>query len=400
MDIKTLLVKRFLKDKGERFPLISVFGVLGVLIGVFSIIVVMSVMRGFEKELVKRLIGTQPHVYITDSNTPAVLKNWSEVIKKISDDPFMKDNLISSSPFVEGETILYFDKVTIGAIIFSVKDDFFDSMFIHPPGHREILLGEQLALSNQMMRNDEVELLSAWDIITATSTAPKIRSFKINDFVRTGSYARDLKYIYTNINDGMNYFTPIKGYPTGVALFCKRPAEIERMEYKLKGMFSNYPNLKIETWKDRNSRMFYSLKLERIAMLITLFFIVLVASFSIVVSLVLMIESKKREFTILISMGLKKNILRRIIMIIAVLKGTLGALIGGLLGTVFCYLLYKYKFISLPAIYYDTHLPVYLDISFNILVVFLAVLICLIGTLFPLRMISKFSVISQLRKDS
>lgn len=400
MDIKTLLVRRFFKDKGERFPLISVFGILGVLIGVFSIITVMSVMRGFEKELVKRLIGTQPHVYITDIDTPAVLKNWSEVEKKISNDPYMKENLISSSPYVEGETILYFNKVTIGAVIFSVKDELFENMFMPPPAHREVILGEQLALGNQIIRNDEVELLSSWDIATATSAAPKIRSFKINDFVRTGTYARDLKYIYVNINDGMNYFTPVKGYPTGIALFCKRPIDIERMENKLKGLLSVYPKLRIETWKDRNSRVFYSLKIERVAMLITLFFIVLVASFSIIVSLVLMVEAKRKEFTILISMGLRKNILRRVVLTIALLKGILGALLGGLLGTLFCHLLYKYKFISLPAIYYDTHLPVYLDISFNILVVILAVLICLVGTLFPLRMISRFSVISQLRKGS
>ena len=400
MDIKTLLVRRFFKDRGERFPLISVFGILGVLIGVFSIITVMSVMRGFEKELVKRLIGTQPHVYITDIDTPALLKNWSEVEKKISDDPYMKENLISSSPYVEGETVLYFNKVTIGAVIFSVKDELFENMFIHPPAHREVILGEQLALGNQIIRNDEVELLSSWDIATATSAAPKIRAFRINDFVRTGTYARDLKYIYVNINDGMNYFTPIKGYPTGIALFCKRPIDIEKIESKLKGLLSVYPKLRIETWKDRNSRVFYSLKIERVAMLITLFFIVLVASFSIIVSLVLMVEAKRKEFTILISMGLRKNILRRVVMTIALLKGVLGALLGGLLGTLFCHLLYKYKFISLPAIYYDTHLPVYLDISFNVLVVFLAVLICLVGTLFPLRMISRFSVISQLRKGS
>ncbi|MEI6079352.1 MAG: FtsX-like permease family protein [bacterium] len=400
MDIKTLLIGKFLKDRGERSPLISLFGILGVLIGVFAIIVVMSVMIGFEKDLVKRLIGTQPHVYITDSNTPAVLKNWSEVLNKISKDEYMQDNLVSSSPFVESEMILYFDKVTIGAVVFSVKDDFFANMLINAPQHREISVGEQLALGNQIMRNDEVEILSAWDLATTTSTAPKIRTFKVRDFVRTGTYVRDLKYIYVNINDGMDYFTPIKGYPTGVALFCKRPIDIERMETKLRALMSEYPNLKIETWKNRNSRVFYSLKLERIAMMITLFFIVLVASFSIVVSLVLMVESKRRDFTILISMGLRRKMLRKIILMIALIKGVLGAVTGGILGTLFCYLLQKYKFISLPAIYYDTHLPVNLDITFNILVVLIAILICLLGTLFPLRMISRFSVISQLRKDS
>ena len=64
MNVKNLLISRFIKDKGERYPIISVFGVAGVFLGVFAIIVVISVMQGFESDLVNRLIGTQPHIYI------------------------------------------------------------------------------------------------------------------------------------------------------------------------------------------------------------------------------------------------------------------------------------------------------------------------------------------------
>ncbi|MFH1224068.1 MAG: FtsX-like permease family protein, partial [Pseudomonadota bacterium] len=161
----------------------------------------------------------------------------------------------------------------------------------------------------------------------------------------------------------------------------------------------DYKDIKIETWKDRNRKLFYSLKLERIAMLLTLLFIVLVASFSIVVSLVLMVESKKKDFAILLSMGLRKANISNVVLYIAVIKGAIGAVTGGILATIFCLLLDKYKFITLPAIYYDTYLPVRNNMWFNLLVVVLAILVCVIGALFPLKMMERFSLVKELRKN-
>jgi len=398
-DIKQLLVLRFLKDKGDRSPLISLFGVFGVLIGVFAIISVMSVMYGFEDELIKKLIGSQPHIYITDDSTPASLKNWDGIINDIYSNEYLKKSTTSVSPFVESEAIMYFNNVTVGAVIFGVSEESFSRMKVTGPKHREVIFGEQLGFTNHVIRNDEVDVLSAWDVATASSLTPKLRRFKIVDFVRTGAYARDLKYVYVNIEDGMRYFTPVKGTPTGVALFCLDPSNVERVKTQIQKILSKGGSLKIETWRDRNKRLLYSLKLERVAMFVTLLFIVLVASFSIIVSLVLMVESKKKDFTILLSIGLGKTNLRGVVLYIAIIKGTIGAVSGGILATLFCLLLDKYKFITLPDIYYDTYLPVHINLWFNAGIVIAAILICILGAIFPLKMMDKFSLINELRKN-
>ena len=400
MNFKNFLVSRFLKSKQERFPLISIFGMGGIVIGVFAIITVISVMKGFEKDLVKRLTGTQPHVYITDKDNSPYLRDWKNILKKLSENEKLSRKLISVSPFVESEAILYFNKITLGVVVFSADASFFDKMLINEPEHRGLVLGQELAFSNDIIKGDEVELVSAWDAVTSLGAAPRMRTFKVFDLVRTGTYVRDLKYIYVNINDAVNYFTPEKNAPTGLVMFCKRPADIQETKALISSIISGQNNINIETWIDRNNRLFYSLKLERIAMLITLIFVVLIASFSIIVSLVLMVESKKRDFIVLMSMGLKKGMLRNILLRVALIKGFSGAMLGGFLATLFCYLQKEYKFISLPAIYYETRLPVDINIGFNILVVFMAIFICVIGALFPIRLIDRFSIISQLRKDS
>ncbi len=400
MNVKNLLVSRFIKDKGERFPLISMFGVAGVFLGVFAIIVVISVMQGFETDLVKRLIGTQPHIYITDKESPMLLDTWQEAVSKISNDNVLAHKILSSSPYVEGETIIYFNNVTIGGVVFAVSDEMFSKLSSKAPVHREVIVGEQLGLANRMIKRDTLEILSAWEAAyAASSNIPKIRSFRISDFTRTGTYARDLKYIYVNIDDGMRYFTPVEGVPTGIAILCKDPYQADSVADTISRILPDTKKLKIETWQDRNKKMFYSLKLERFAMLATLLFIVLVASFSIVTSLVLMVESKKKDFVILISMGLDRSYLKRVILEIAFIKGATGAILGGFFGTLFCFLIDKYKFITLPSIYYDTHLPVSINIWFNVSAVVFAIIISLAGAYFPLTMMSRFSPVLELRKN-
>lgn len=398
MGVKRFISRRLLGFGGERSSVVSIFGVTGVLLGVFSIITVVSVMYGFQDQLVKRILGHQPHIYLYDQESPSAMSNWAEVYQKLNSMDEIKSGEAMVSPFVENEVILYFNGFTIGAVAFSISKEMMGSLMVPNLEHRQTALGEQLGYVNQMTRMDEVEVVSGWEAVSS-SLAPRIRKFKVMDFVRTGTYARDLKYAYFELEDSMNYFTPLKGVPTGLAVLCVDNAKTGPMAENIKKQLSAFKGLKVQTWEDRNQKLFYSLKLERIAMLVTLFFIILVASFSITVSLVMMVESKRPDFAILSSMGLSTNELKRIVMYVAMVKGTIGAVIGGALGSTLCYLIYKYKIITLPSIYYDTYLPARFDMGFNVLVVILAIAVCVAGVLFPLRLVSKISIISELRKN-
>lgn len=374
--MKSYLLSKFLKNRKNK--LISFFGIGGVLIGVFSIITVVSVMRGFENRLIGRILGNQPHIYILDKEKP-IISNSEIIIKTLK-----RKDYLAISKFIEGEAILDFNNIKIGTVIFATSNDMLDLLKLPKLDRRDLSIGIQMAFTNQIVLNDEINLISTWDMLKIG--APKTRKFKIKDFVKTGTYFRDLKYSYMNIEDALMYFTPVKGMPTGIAIFLKNPKKMDIS--KLKEELSGYNNLKIETWISRNEKMFYALKIERIAMSSALFFIVLISSFSIIVSLVLMVKSRTKDFKILMAMGLTKTNLTKIISYLAIIKSSIGAVLGTILGTIFCYLLDKYKFISLPSIYYDTKLPVHLDYFFNISVGFLSIIISLIGILIALSFIN------------
>ncbi|MFH1223272.1 MAG: hypothetical protein V1647_02890, partial [Pseudomonadota bacterium] len=140
---------RFLRDSEDRFSLTSLFGVFGVFAGVFAIITVMSVMYGFEEQLIKKLIGTQPHVYITDETSPSSMNKWSEVVSKILSSPDLKKQITVVSPFVESEAIIYFNEVTVGAVVFGASKQLFAKMNITAPEHRQTVFGEQLGFTNR-----------------------------------------------------------------------------------------------------------------------------------------------------------------------------------------------------------------------------------------------------------
>ncbi len=392
MGVKGFIVKKLISIDGKKPSIISIFGVAGVFLGVFSIITVVSVMFGFQDQLIKRITGNQPHIYITDEKTSSSMEQWKDVVKSLKG----IDGVVS--PYVENEVILYVNNLTLGAVSFSVSNEMFKLMSSLELEHRQVVLGEQLGLMNQLVKMDSVEVVSGWEAVSS-SISPKLRTFVVKDFIRTGTYARDLKYAYFDLKDSMDYFTPVKGVPSGVAVLCNNVSEIDYVYSEIKVRLKNMNNVKIQTWKDRNNKLFNSLELERMAMIITLFFIILVASFSITVSLVMMVESKRAEFAVLSSMGLCTKELKKIVTYVALSKGVVGALLGGIVGTLFCYLIQKYRIITLPSIYYDTYLPIRMDFWFNAMVVVLAIFICILGVLFPLRMVSKISITNELRKN-
>ena len=133
-------------------------------------------------------------------------------------------------------------------------------------------------------------------------------------------------------------------------------------------------------------------------MFFVLFFVLIIAGFSIITSLVLMVESKKKDFAVLLSMGLKIKDLKKIVIFITIIKSSIGSIAGFSLGTLFCFLLDKYQFIELPAIYYQSQLPVHLDIYLNVYIMLSAIIISVIGVFFPLKTIKSLSISSFVKK--
>jgi len=394
---KTLL-NRFLKYKEPFSNLISWFGVLGIFIGVFSLIFVISIMRGFQNQLVSRLIGTQPHIYINLKEDKYAFSNYKEFIEELKQIKKMK--ILSISPYIETEAISVANNVTFGNVVFAVDNEFLQRLFnknIEPVfiEEREVYVGNQFSAVNNLIGLDKLNFISAWDLIFSNYRVPQQRVFNVKGDLKTGSYARDLKYVYMNIEDAMNYFSSKKSHPNGVAVLVK---DVDKVKNYKDFLLNNFENINVETWQDRNEKLFYSLKLERLAMFFLLIFIIIVASFSILSSLVLFVESKQTDFAVLFSLGYSKKDANKMLIILSFKKALKAALLGGALAWFILFLIKTFKIISLPDIYYDTHLPVKIDMYLNILIIIGSIFICTIGSIYPISRMKKIDITKLIRR--
>lgn len=394
-----ILIKNFSKKDSSDSKIIPFFGIAGIFIGVFSIIFVISIMRGFQSQLIDRLIGTQPHVYISSTQNNFAFDDWKILKEKLLNDVNVK--ILKISPYIEAESIAISNNVTMGNVIFAVDNEYLKTIFSREKDfeflkEREIYVGNQFALTNNVREDDELMFISAWDLIGSSTRMPEQRKFFVKGTLKTGSYPRDLKYVYMRIEDAVKYFSPKKGVPNGLVVLLNNPATAKNFkEYLL----NNYKNIKVETWQDRNEKLFYSLKIERMAMLFTLIFIIIVASFSIISSLVLFVESRSTDFAILFSMGFSKKTAVKMLFRMSFIKGVKGAVSGGLLAWLLTFLIKKYEFITLPEIYYDTYLPVKIDPVMNVLVIVLSIVVCVLGAAYPIQKMKKISITKLLRKN-
>lgn len=386
---RSFLFKKFIFPSSKESKMVGVLGILGVFIGVFSIILVVSVMKGFEKRLIDRIVGNETHILIYDKEDIVI---DSETIDEI--DALNMKGIKAKSLFIETETVFYMDKTTSGGIIFAANNDFIKHRlkqdYLLKEG--EAFIGKELATRNALFIDDKFDALSLWDVVAKVSI-PKLASLKVKGLVRTGNFAKDASYIYLNINDALKYFTPIPDMANGIAILLNNPMEVDSYAKILK---KEFPKLKIETWKTRNKAILFSLKIERALMFVVLLFVLLIASFAVLGSIVLDLESRKRDFALLVSLGLSQKRLKKLILNIAFSRSFIGSVAGGIVASIFCVLLEKYKFIHLPIIYYDPILPIDFHWSLAIGISVFGVLVGVLGSTFSIRNI-KLPLISRIK---
>ena len=188
--------------------------------------------------------------------------------------------------------------------------------------------------------------------------------------------------------------TTLTGVEVAVADMDKADVVAERLQTALGS------GVQVRTWMDMNANLFAALKLERIGMFIVLAMVVLVGSFSIVTTLVMLVMEKTRDIAILMSMGATRGMIRRIFMLQGTIIGFVGTLIGYALGIGLGELLQRYQFIKLPpGVYTLDHLPVLLQASDIALVGASAMILCFLATLYPARQAASLEPAEALRYE-
>jgi len=396
MKFELFVALRYLMAKRKQtfISLITWISIGGVALGVTALIVVLAVMTGMQSELRDKILSTYSHIVIlktgggmTDS------KQRLDEVKRHSNVQsasyyIYKDVLVSSrirskgaiirgiDPAMEG-TPTGMDKYIKYGSVKSLSEKFNDGEFKRDG----IIIGDELAGSLGVNVGQIVTILSPKGRRTAMGIVPKVQKFYITALFHSGMYEYDSGMALISLESAQRFFgmtQRVSGMEIKVNDIYTADATADELAKELGSPFY------ARDWMEMNRNLFIALKLEKVAIFIILALVVLVASFNIVSTMIMVVMEKGRDIAILKAMGATKKMIMKIFFLEGCIIGISGTLIGNLLGFILCVLLEKYQFIHLPAdIYPASTLAVEMSVHDFVFVSASAVAITLLSAIYP-----------------
>jgi lipoprotein-releasing system permease protein len=331
--------RRYLRSTGNRFlSFISLISMVGVAIGVAVLIVVLSVMNGFEQELRVRILSLSSHATITAFGEG--LADWSV----LRDEAQLNPRVAAVSPFVETETLLIADRAggKSGAATLRGIDPALEaavtvlhekltlgSMLALQPGAFDLILGEVLAQKLGVTVGDDVVVAIAQGSVTPAGVLPRLRRFKVGGVFRSGMYEIDATLAVTHMDDAARLLRLGKNV-TGLRLAVNNPYDAPLAAREVAAALGG--GLYVDDWTQRNANFFRSIELTKRMMFFILLLVVAVAAFNIVSTLVMAVKDKQPDIAILRTIGARPSSILAIFTTQGTVIGFLGTLAGVALG--------------------------------------------------------------------
>ena len=385
---------RYLKAKRKQvfISLITFLSMAGVGLGVMALVVVLSVMRGFEDDLKGKILGTNAHLVILQHGAP--IRDYRDIVQKVKGiegvvaaTPFIfTQAMITSESNAHGIVLRGIDPETAGGVIniaTTLKKGTLDSL-----GEKEdssdqpgVFIGKELAQNLGVMLDDTVVVVSPTGVLAPMGLGPPMKKFKIKGIFDSGMYEYDTSLAYISLKSAQKFLN-MGDAVSGVELKVRDLYGVKEIARKVQKELG-FP-FWTKDWMQMNRSLFAALKLERTVMFIILVLIVLVAAFGIVSSLIMVVMEKNKDIAILKSMGATARSIMRIFILEGLIIGVVGTALGLIGGYAICRILAAYQFISLPRdVYYISHLPVKMNGMDFFLIALAAMGISFLATLYP-----------------
>jgi lipoprotein-releasing system permease protein len=409
MRFETFVALRYLfaLRKQSFISVISLFAVCGVAIGVGALIVVIGVMNGFSTDLRDKILGVNAHILITS------LRGGINEYEELADEAKKVPGVTGVTPFVYSEVMLStrtgvkgvvlrgIDPSTSASVLSLSKDMVSGSVSRLDdngdfPG---IIIGSELAKRLGLTEGSLVNLLSPSGRTSSAGFTPKVRRFTVAGIFRTGMFEYDSSMGYVSIPAARQLLGFKGDVVSGLEISVDDVYNVKQISRDLRDRVSSF-TVYVRNWQEMNANLFAALELEKTAMFIILAMIVLVGSFSIVTTLVMLVIQKTKDIAVLMSMGADKKTIRNIFMFQGTFIGLAGTLIGYLIGVPLSLLLKEYQFIKLPSnVYPVDYLPVRLEALDLFTIGAAAFLLCFVATLYPARRAAGLSPSEALRYE-
>jgi lipoprotein-releasing system permease protein len=330
-----MIAFRYLRARRQEgfISVIAGFSLLGIGLGVATLIIVMSVMNGFRAEFLTKILGVNGHLAIY--GTQGSLGNFDAVAAKIAGVP----GVVAVHPLVEGQVLVSSQGHAIGALVRgeSVADlksqpliaSHIEAGSLDALDEDSIMIGDELARSMAVRLGDRLTLLSPDGNATAFGTTPRVKAYKIAAIFDVGQYQYDSSMVLMPLPAAQLFFKVPKA-ATSLEVFVKDPDNIGPITLAVRQAAG--PNTRVLDWTQQQSAFFNAIQTERNVMFLILTLIIVVAAFNIISSMIMLVKDKTRDIAILRTMGATQGMILRIFFLAGASVGVIGTILGFALG--------------------------------------------------------------------
>ncbi len=332
---------RYLRARRQEgfVSVIAVFSLLGIALGVATLIIVMAVMNGFRQELLSRILGVNGHLTVYGISSP--IENYGALTDQIAGLAGVR--LVT--PQIQGQVMIVARGAASGGLVRGMRPAVLlareliagnitaGELSAFTEDGEAVLIGSRMAQKLGLEVGDSLTLISPQGTTTVMGTVPRMKSYRIAALFQIGMYEYDSTFVYMPLPAAQLFFRLPKQV-NGIEVFAEDPDQVRDLRWRVIEELG--PGYRTLDWQQANSSFFNAIQVERNVMFLILTLIILVAAFNIISSLIMLVKDKGRDIAVLRTMGATRGMIMRIFFLSGASVGLIGTLAGFGLGVVFC----------------------------------------------------------------